>query len=46
MKVLGYVQRFGFGIQTARRELERNNNPELVFQVEPEYLLAVVRKRQ
>ena len=34
MKDLGYVQRFGFGIATARRELEKNGNPPLEFQVE------------
>ncbi len=27
MKNLGYVQRFGFGIPTAKRALQRNGNP-------------------
>lgn len=35
LRVLGYVQRFGFGIPTARRELERNGNPPLRFEVSP-----------
>lgn len=45
MKVLGYVQRFGVGIQIARRELDRNGNPALQFTVEPTYVLATVRRR-
>lgn len=45
MKNLGYVQRFGIGIQIARRELERNGNPPPEFVVEDTYVLAVVRKQ-
>ncbi len=45
MKNLGYVQRFGFGIQAARLEMEKNGNPPLEFTVEPEYVLAVLRRR-
>ena len=45
MKNLGYVQRFGIGIQLARRELQKNGNPPLEFVVEDTYLLAMVRKR-
>ncbi|TSA09571.1 MAG: transcriptional regulator [Deltaproteobacteria bacterium] len=45
MKVLGFVQRFGIGIQTARAELKRNGNPDLEFQVEPTNVLATVRRR-
>ncbi len=33
LRVLGFVQRFGFGIPTARRELERNGNSPLAFDV-------------
>jgi ATP-dependent DNA helicase RecG len=33
LRVLGFVQRFGVGIAIARRELERNGNPPLVFDV-------------
>jgi len=33
LRVLGFVQRFGFGIPTARRELERNGNPPMQFEV-------------
>ncbi len=46
MKVMGFVQRFGIGIQTARAELKRNGNPDIEFQVEPMNVLATVRRRQ
>jgi hypothetical protein len=29
MRVMGFVQRFGIGIQTARMELKQNGNPDL-----------------
>ncbi len=45
MKDLGYVQRFGFGIATARRELEKNGNPPLEFQVEDTGIAAIIRRR-
>ena len=45
MRVMGFVQRFGIGIQTARAELKKNGNPELEFQIEPMTVLATVRRR-
>jgi ATP-dependent DNA helicase RecG len=45
MKVMGFVQRFGIGIQTARAQLEKNGNPELEFQIEPMTVLATVRRK-
>jgi ATP-dependent DNA helicase RecG len=45
MKVLGYVQRFGVGLAIARRELDRNGNPPLEFEVEQGHVLARVRRR-
>ncbi|MCU0318847.1 MAG: putative DNA binding domain-containing protein [Flavobacteriales bacterium] len=42
---LGFAQGFGFGIATARQELERNGNPPLEFVVQPEHVLAILRKR-
>lgn len=45
MKVLGYVQRFGIGIQTARAALHKNGNPDIDYQVEPMTVLATVRRR-
>lgn len=44
MKVLGYVQRFGVGIATARRLLLDNGNPPLEFDVRATHVLAIVRK--
>jgi ATP-dependent DNA helicase RecG len=45
MKNLGYVQRFGVGIQLARRALEQNGNPPLEFDVQDAHILATVRRR-
>jgi len=44
MKVMGFVQRFGIGIQTAREELRKNHNPDLKFKVELTTVLATVRR--
>jgi ATP-dependent DNA helicase RecG len=43
LRVLGFVQRFGFGIPTARRELERNGNPAPEFEVRPNHVLCRVQ---
>jgi len=43
MHVLGYVQRFGFGVPLARRHLRNNGNPEPDFQFEPTYVAVTVR---
>lgn len=45
MKVLGFVQRFGVGIQTARKELKQNGNPDIEFGVEPTTILCTLRKK-
>lgn len=45
MKVMGFVQRFGIGIQTARAEMKKNGSPEIEFYVEPVTVLATVRRR-
>lgn len=44
MKVLGYVQRFGVGIATARRLLEENGNPPPEFEPRDTHVLVTVRK--
>lgn len=44
MKVLGYVQRFGVGIQIARQELKENGNPPPEFRVESTNILVTVWK--
>ncbi len=43
MRVMGYVQKFGVGIPTARRLLRENGHPEIEFVVEPTHLLTTVR---
>lgn len=45
MKNLGYVQRFGVGIQLARKELDKNGNPPPEFVVEDAHVLVIVRTR-
>lgn len=42
MRVLGFVQRFGVGIQVARRQLSDNGNPEPLFQVEPSFVRVTI----
>lgn len=43
MRVLGFVQRFGFGLAIARRALAENGNPPLELNVQPSHVSAVVR---
>ena len=43
MRVLGFVQRFGVGIATARRELAANGNPPLEFVVSQSHVGAIVK---
>ncbi len=43
LRVLGFVQRYGVGIPTARRELDRNGNPPPEFRVERNYVGVIVR---
>ncbi|MBM3879480.1 MAG: transcriptional regulator [Verrucomicrobia bacterium] len=44
MRVLGLVQRFGIGIQTAQAELQHNGNPPAQFIVTPTHVTAIVRR--
>lgn len=46
MKVMGFVQKFGIGIQTAKEELKKNGNPDVEFQIELTTVLATVRRAQ
>lgn len=41
--VLGYVQRFGYGVPLVRRHLRANGNPAPEFQFEPTYVGVKVR---
>lgn len=45
MRVYGFVQKFGFGIATARDVLRKNGNPELEFEVESNSIMACIRKK-
>lgn len=44
MKSLGFVQRFGIGIETARKALADNGNPRPDFQVEDAHICVVMRR--
>ena len=46
LRALGYVQRFGVGIATARRRLADNGNPEPEFEINDAFVTAVIRKRK
>ena len=43
MRGLGYVQRFGAGLEIARRALRENGNPPVEFSIDPSYIAAIVR---
>jgi len=43
MRVLGLVQRFGFGIPTARAELAKAGHPALEFEVDANWVRCAVR---
>ena len=45
MRVLGLVQRYGFGIPAARQALRENGQPEPEFRVEPDRVRCTVRLR-
>ncbi len=45
LKTFGYIQTFGRGIAMARKELEKNGNPELEFEVNQSTVLCVFRKK-
>jgi len=45
LRVLGFVQRFGVGIATARRALVENGNQPLRFEIHPTQVLAVIGSR-
>jgi len=50
LKHLGYVERFGYGIPTAKRELAKNTNPLPEFEVKTHgagnYVKVIIRKAQ
>jgi len=42
MKALGYVNRYGYGIQRAKAAMEKNANPQINFEVDDRNFLAVL----
>lgn len=45
MKHLNLVQKFGVGIQIAKKEMERNGNPPLEFLADDTRVVAILRSR-
>jgi ATP-dependent DNA helicase RecG len=45
MRNLGFVQRFGVGIEIARRTLSQNGNPPPTYDVRDTHVLVTVRRR-
>lgn len=45
MKSLGYVNKFGYGIQRAQSELKANGNPRAEFEVDDRAFAVVIRRR-
>ncbi len=45
MKNMGFMQRFGIGIETARRALAENGNPPPEFDVQDAFVSVTVRRR-
>jgi ATP-dependent DNA helicase RecG len=45
MKALGFVQKFGFGIQNAQQLLSQNGNEPATFEVNSNFVLVTVKQR-
>lgn len=46
LKTFGFVQAFGRGIATARREMEKNGNPDLEFETNQSAVVCTLRGKQ
>lgn len=44
LKYLGFVQRFGVGLQVVRDALEKNGNPPVEFDVQQSHVMVTVRR--
>ncbi|MDI9334662.1 MAG: putative DNA binding domain-containing protein [Cytophagales bacterium] len=44
MHGLSFAQKFGFGIQSAKAQLQANRNPDLEFSVSPSMVIATIKK--
>jgi ATP-dependent DNA helicase RecG len=45
-KTIGFIQRYGVGIQTARNAMIKNGNPKLEFQCDRSVVICILRARQ
>jgi len=45
LKTFGFVQAFGRGIAVARKEMEKNGNPELDFELNQSTVVCILRKK-
>ncbi len=45
LKTFGFVQAFGRGIEIAKKALKNNGNPELEFEVDQSFVLALIRRK-
>ena len=45
LKTLGFIQSFGRGIATARREMEKNGNPPIEFTVNQSAVVCTLRRK-
>jgi len=43
LKVLGLVERFGFGLERAREAMRENGNPPIEFEFQPNHVLFILR---
>lgn len=43
LKTFGFIQAFGRGIATAKRELQKNGNPDLAYEVNQGFISCVIR---
>ena len=46
MRNLGYVQKFGMGIALARAELRKNANPDVQFDIKPNFICCILQPRK
>jgi ATP-dependent DNA helicase RecG len=44
-KTMGFIQRYGMGIQTAKKSMIKNGNPELEFDCNESVVVCVLRAK-
>jgi ATP-dependent DNA helicase RecG len=45
LKTLGFVQRYGVGIQTAQSAMKRNGNPPIEFEANQSIVVCILKKK-